>query len=223
MDLLLKEIRHNPLLWLLVFVPVIFIAEQVMGRFTDSALRAVHPCHRAARGPVEPCYRVRWPRRPGCYRRNAERHAGELTETDHRSFRIAGREYMLTKATMTGAIVTKSLFVLGASFLLGGLKHHVQDFNRCRSTATGRSAVPGTVALLIPSAVGAADAVRAGAFTQKLSLMLAIVLISIYGLGLLFTLKTHKEFFASAEQHGEKGAVPWPVAWRSGHWSVSRC
>ena len=29
MNLLLKEIRHNPLLWLLAFVPAVFIAAQV--------------------------------------------------------------------------------------------------------------------------------------------------------------------------------------------------
>ncbi len=29
MNHLLKEIRHNPLLWLLVFVPVVFAAEQL--------------------------------------------------------------------------------------------------------------------------------------------------------------------------------------------------
>ena len=29
MNLLLKEIRHNPLLWLLVFVPVVFAAQKL--------------------------------------------------------------------------------------------------------------------------------------------------------------------------------------------------
>jgi Ca2+:H+ antiporter len=29
MNLLLKEIRHNPLLWMLVFVPVVLIAERI--------------------------------------------------------------------------------------------------------------------------------------------------------------------------------------------------
>ena len=31
MKTLLKEIRHSPLLWLLVFVPVVFIAGEVIG------------------------------------------------------------------------------------------------------------------------------------------------------------------------------------------------
>ncbi len=30
MNLLLKEIRHNPLLWLLVFVPVVFVGENLI-------------------------------------------------------------------------------------------------------------------------------------------------------------------------------------------------
>jgi Ca2+:H+ antiporter len=65
-----------------------------------------------------------------------------------------------------------------------------------------------TVALLVPSAVSQADA--AGAFTQKLSLGLAVLLIVAYGLGMLFSLKTHRAEFASAE-HAEEGEAPWPL------------
>ena len=65
-----------------------------------------------------------------------------------------------------------------------------------------------TVALLIPSAVGKADAGANAAFVQELSLGLSVVLIILYGLGLLFTLKTHKEIFAGAEHHEE---AAWPI------------
>ena len=37
---------------------------------------------------------------------------------------------MLVKASIAGAIVTNSLFMLGASFLLGGLSYRTQEFNR---------------------------------------------------------------------------------------------
>ena len=47
-------------------------------------------------------------------------------------------------------------------------------------------------------------------FTQKLSVGLAVLLIVAYGLGMVFSLKTHKELFASAE-HGEEGEAPWPM------------
>src|SRR5213075_1612358 len=48
------------------------------------------------------------------------------------------------------------------------------------------------------------------AFTQKLSLGLAVLLIVAYGLGMLFSLKTHRELFASAD-HGDAGEAPWPI------------
>jgi Ca2+:H+ antiporter len=39
---------------------------------------------------------------------------------------------------------------------------------------------------------------------------LAVLLIVIYGLGMLFSLKTHRELFVSAES-GEAGEPPWPI------------
>ena len=68
-----------------------------------------------------------------------------------------------------------------------------------------------TVALLIPSAVSQADSGAGSAFTQKLSVGLSVLLIVAYALGMLFSLKTHRELFASAES-GEAGHEPWPMA-----------
>ncbi len=48
-------------------------------------------------------------------------------------------------------------------------------------------------------------------FTQVLSLCLAVLLIVTYGLGLLFTLKTHREFFTGAG-HAESGEEAWPLS-----------
>ena len=45
---------------------------------------------------------------------------------------------------------------------------------------------------------------------QKLSVGLAVILIAAYGLSLLFSLKTHREIFASKE-HGEEDEKPWPL------------
>jgi Ca2+/H+ antiporter len=45
---------------------------------------------------------------------------------------------MLVKASIAGAIVTNSHFMLGgASFLLGGLRHHVQEYNRAGGALSG--------------------------------------------------------------------------------------
>jgi Ca2+:H+ antiporter len=117
---------------------------------------------------------------------------------------------MLVKASVAGAIVTNTLFMLGASFLLGGLKCHVQEFNRVSARMQAGLLFLATVALLVPSAVSLADSAAAAEFTQKLSLSLALLLIVAYGLGMLFSLKTHRELFASAE-HIDEGEAPWPI------------
>ena len=67
-----------------------------------------------------------------------------------------------------------------------------------------------TIALVSPSAIAKADLVPATALTQKLSIALAVLLIVGYGLGLLFSLKTHREIFASAE-HAEPSEPAWPI------------
>jgi Ca2+:H+ antiporter len=63
---------------------------------------------------------------------------------------------------------------------------------------------------LIPSAIAEADRGSAAAVTQKLSLGLAVLLILGYGLGLLFSLRTHREIFASAN-HADEDEAPWPI------------
>jgi Ca2+:H+ antiporter len=102
--------------------------------------------------------------------------------------------------------------MLGASFLLGGLKRHVQEFNRISARVQASLLFLATIALLIPSAV-ARDAEPATQFTHELSVVLSGLLIVAYALGLLFSLKTHREFFASAHHESEgEAALPMGIA-----------
>ena len=61
-----------------------------------------------------------------------------------------------------------------------------------------------------PAAVSELDLARDEVMAQNFSAALAILLIVAYGLGLLFSLKTHKELFAS-EDHGETEEAKWPI------------
>jgi Ca2+:H+ antiporter len=135
---------------------------------------------------------------------------GNLTELVIALAALRAGQYMLVKASIAGAIVTNTLFMLGASFLLGGLKHHVQEYNRVSARVQAGLLFLATIALLVPSVVSQADSATQAAFTQKLSVGLAVLLIVAYGLGMLFSLKTHRELFASAE-HGEAGEAPWSI------------
>jgi Ca2+:H+ antiporter len=69
-----------------------------------------------------------------------------------------------------------------------------------------------TIALVSPSAIARTDLAAGAVMTQKLSLGLAVLLIVGYGLGLLFSLKTHREIFAGAEHPpAEAGEPAWPI------------
>jgi Ca2+:H+ antiporter len=210
MNSLLKEIRQNPLLWLLVFVPVVFAAEKIKPEaytllFVLSVL-AIVPLASLLSHATESVASKTGDSVGGLL--NAT--LGNLTELVIAVTALRAGQYMLVKASVAGAIVTNTLFMLGASFFLGGLKYHTQEFNRITARFQAALLFLATVALLIPSAVSQADFPAATAFTRELSLGLAVLLIVAYGLGMVFSLKTHRELFASADS-GEAGEAPWPI------------
>lgn len=209
MNLLLKEIRRNPLLWLLAFVPIVFAAAQLKPEahtllFVLSVL-AIVPLAALLSHATESVAAKTGDSVGGLL--NAT--LGNLTELVIALAALRAGEYMLVKASIAGAIVTNTLFMLGAAFLLGGLKHHTQEFNRVGARTQAGLLFLATIALLVPSAVSGADS-AAPAITQKLSLGLSLLLVAAYGLSLLYSLKTHRELFAGAE-HAEAGEAPWPL------------
>ncbi len=136
---------------------------------------------------------------------------GNLTELVIALTALRAGEYMLVKASVAGAIVTNTLFMLGASFLIGGIKHHEQQFNRVGARLQAGLLFLAVVALLIPSAVSERDSAPGGGFSQSLSVGLSVLLITAYGLGLFFSLKTHREEFGSSAEHEESDEAPWPI------------
>jgi Ca2+:H+ antiporter len=211
MNPLIKEIRQNPLLWLLAFVPVLFAAEKLKPEahtllFVLSVL-AVVPLAALLSHATESVAAKTGDTVGGLL--NAT--LGNLTELVIALTALHAGQITLVKASIAGAIVTNTLFMLGASFLLGGLKHHVQEYNSSSARLQAGLLFLATVAILIPSAVSEADSTAGSAFTEMLSVGLSVLLIAAYGLNLLFSLKTHREFFGGAE-HAEAGEAPWPLS-----------
>ena len=210
---LLHEIRYNPVLWLLVFVPVVFAAEQLKPEahtalFVLSVL-AILPLATLLSHATESVAAKTGDAAGGLL--NAT--LGNLTELVIALTALSAGQYMLVKASIAGAIVTNTLFMLGASVLLGGLKHHTQEYNRVSARFQGGLLLLATVALVIPSAVAQADSATSAVFIQRLSVGLSVLLLVAYGLGMLFSLGTHRELFAGAEhaQSDETGEAPWPM------------
>lgn len=207
---LLRELRGNPLLWLLAFVPIVLAVEHLAPErhtllFLLSIL-AIVPLATLLSHATESVAARTGDAVGGLL--NAT--LGNLTELVIALAALRAGQYTLVKASIAGAIVTNTLFMLGASFLLGGIRHHVQEYNRVNARVQAGMLFLAMVALLIPSAVSQVDAAPAAAFVQTLSVGLSVLLIVGYALGLVFSLQTHREVFSSpAHEEGDEAA--WPI------------
>ena len=210
MNLLFKEIRRKPVLWLLTFAPVVLVAQRIEPEahtllFVLSVL-AIVPLAALLSHATEAVAVKTGDTVGGLL--NAT--LGNLTELVIALTALRAGQYTLVKASVAGAIVANTLFLLGGSFLLGGLKHHVQEYNRLNARLQTSLLFLATIAMLIPSAVLEADSMAQTAFSQKLSVGLSVLLILAYGMGLVFSLKTHREIFAGLGEV-EAGEAPWPL------------
>ena len=206
----LAGIRKNPLIWLFVFVPIVLVAERVRSEshtllFVLSVL-AIVPLAALLSRATESVAAKTGDAIGGLL--NAT--LGNLTELVIAITALRAGMLDLVRASITGAIVTNSLFMLGGSFLLGGLRHRVQDFNPRNARVQSGMLLLATIALLVPSLVGRVDALNVPALMKPLSLRLSLILLATYALSLLFSLRTHREYFESVgeAEHDEK---PWPL------------
>ncbi len=98
----------------------------------------------------------------------------------------------VVKSSIVGSIISNLLLVLGFSMLLGGIKYKEQNFQPVMARVNASAMNLAVVAILLPTAVGfAPDTSVAAGTLQHLSDAVAIVLIGVYGLTLLFSMKTH--------------------------------
>ncbi|MCA1444883.1 calcium/proton exchanger [Ensifer sp. IC4062] len=207
----MAELRRTPLLALIVFVPVVILLEQTAPQAHTwlflLSVAAIIPLAALLSRATEAVAAKTGDTVGGLL--NAT--LGNLTELVISLAALQAGQYLLVKASLAGAIVTNTLFMLGGAFLLGGFKHHLQEFNRVNARFQACLLFLATIAILVPSVISEVDRAPAAAFSQKLSLGLAILLIAVYGLGMLFSLRTHRELFASVG-HAEENEKPWPLS-----------
>jgi Ca2+:H+ antiporter len=130
---------------------------------------------------------------------------GNVTEMILAVFLILEGELEVVKASITGSIIGNVLLVLGLAFLVGGWKREEQSFNIASAGLHSSHLVIAVVGLLMPalfSFTAEANEFR----TEAVSVGVAIVLLTVYALGLFFTFKTHQHLFGAT--HGEEDATP---------------
>jgi Ca2+:H+ antiporter len=209
---LFAEIRQNRLLWMLAFVPVLFAvqagASDAHALLFVLSVLAIVPLAALLSRTTESVAAKTGDTVGGLL--NAT--LGNLTELIIALTALRAGQYVLVKASVAGVIVTNTLFMLGACFLLGGLKYHVQEYNRDSARFQAGLLFLATVALLVPSMLAEGDRATAE-FSQALSLGLSLLLIASYALAMLFSLGTHREFFGGAAHDGhDEAAWSMPLA-----------
>lgn len=123
----------------------------------------------------------------------------------------------VVKASLSGSIIGNILLVMGASFLAGGLKHKLQEFNTVAAQTQIATLTVTSIALITLSALHLGKP-EVSTHTGELSVVISIVLLLTYGLSLWFSLRTHSDLFRGKAAEAEpEGAVE-----HNAHWSMRK-
>jgi len=101
----------------------------------------------------------------------------------------------IVKASITGTIISNLLLVMGLAMLLGGLRYKEQEFQPIVARVNGSTMTLAVTAIVLPAMVISTSKVVSPIAISQLSVTVAIVLIAVYALTLLFSLKTHSYLY----------------------------
>ena len=120
----------------------------------------------------------------------------------------------VVRASLTGSIVGNLLFVAGLSMLAGGLKRQSIKFNSLSAESQSGQLILAVAAFLVPALFfSTATELHHPELIHQVSIGVSVILLVSYGLGLLFTFKTHKDRLnAIAESHVlDDGSKQWSI------------
>lgn len=144
---------------------------------------------------------------------------GNLAELILALFVLAAGKGEVVKAQLTGAIIGNSLLGLGLAIVVGSYGREKQTFNRAHAGQLASLLVLSTIGLTLPALFdytmrGVTASSRLPIKEENLSLSVSVVLIVVYIANLIYTLVTHRDVFAFAEDdaHDEEAKhEAWPL------------
>jgi Ca2+:H+ antiporter len=128
----------------------------------------------------------------------------------------------IVKASLTGSILGNLLLVAGAAMVAGGWGREKQTFSRASAESSSGLLLLAVASLLFPAifhhSFSATDP-HLAQHEHRVSVGTSVILLAVYALGLLFTLKTHAHVFSRAPAHGPED----PAGFGNAElWSVRR-
>lgn len=152
---------------------------------------------------------------------------GNVPELLISGFAVQAGLYSLVLATLAGSVIGNLMLVMGLSIFLGGLKYKFQSFNQyiMRSNFTLLNfAAFGSIIPYLFLTFGATESTPGQ--LKTFSLVLAIIMLSVYLIGLIFSLLTHRDIFNSEEDtkedtEEEKETAKWSLTFAVGVLAVT--
>jgi Ca2+:H+ antiporter len=139
---------------------------------------------------------------------------GNLPELMIAFFALNAGLHEVVKASVIGSVLGNALLVLGASMLVGGIRHSRQWFSVRAARSQSTMLLLASVALVMPAilVVGegeelprpGSDVLELGSSVEALSLTVAVVMLAAYGAALFFSLVTHRELFNPDDEEDEE-------------------
>jgi Ca2+:H+ antiporter len=132
---------------------------------------------------------------------------GNLPELFISFFALRAGLVTVVQAAIIGSILANLLLVLGAAFLVGGLRHGTQRFEKSRARDTCVLLALATAALVLPS-IAKFTHTPAEPHVRVLSDIVAVVLIIVFALSVPFSLRRKNPDEPAEPSHGEPPRWP---------------
>lgn len=188
MKSVLNHLRQNPLSFLIVALPLAILAELFhwgpLWIFIFSAIGLVPMAGYIGKATEALAYYT-GPRIGGLL--NAT--LGNAAELIITLVAIKAGLLDLVKASITGSIVGNLLLVMGLSMVVGGIKNGTQNFDRRHASNNAILLILAILALVIPSFFSGSIGDEHSIGVEALSLGVAVVMMILYVLGIVFSLK----------------------------------
>jgi Ca2+:H+ antiporter len=123
---------------------------------------------------------------------------GNATELIIALVALANGLHEVVKASLTGSIIGNVLLVLGLSMVAGGIRHKRQTFSREASGVQTTMLVLAVIGLVMPALYVLSTQSTGGTSRltlEEMSVGIAAILLAAYVLGLIFSLRTHRDLF----------------------------
>ena len=135
---------------------------------------------------------------------------GNATELIISIFALQAGYFDVVKASLAGSVMGNILMVLGASMFFGGLKYKSQKFNQKVVEVSSSMLLFAVIGLCVPAIF--THALKTDLISTKyesLSVIVAVLMLTIYILSLVFSFYTHKDIYSV--DHTDESVSKWSL------------